>query len=350
MSLIALAAATLLAVWAPNPQESLNRDCLDDNGVDRCARLAEDVRALGMSALEDEKNAGTEVYRIIQVDGYGRLMPAVAYERRVGSEPQVTVYGHDGARMTATVSPLEWRSVQNMALLADRQIVPLPEESGIISLCLHAWLSTVEIANAADRGRPTGPIRRRTESACEGGLTSRFAFDLTAMAIKRFPACDILDPRAHGNAMTRLGLCVHIRGDRMAAAELLNQTGQWLEADDGDDLALAWARQLRPRNDAHLDWAGRQVAGGQGAGASIAAFMARVQADNPSLRAHLSSFNAVSSTRVEVSGAAMMDDPQDEVGPQLYAAFQQAWVWDSNSLVWTLESWVVEPFSKQSLD
>lgn len=346
MSLIAFALAAVLAASGQAQDGDATRNCRDDNGVDRCARLAEDVRILGMASLEDEQAAGTEVYRITQINGAGRLMPGVAYERRVGAAPQVVVYATGGVRMAAAVPLAEWEAVQGMARFADRELKPLQgEPSSELTICLHSWLSTVEIANAANRGRPDGPVRRRTESACGGALTSSFASDLPTLAIKHFPDCDALNPNDYRNDITRLAQCVRFKGDRLAVAQLVNQVGLRLVPEESEGLPLAWARRLQANSATRIDWGGQVVTGGGGARSPIAIFMARVQTENPSLRAYLSTFEAVSSTRVEVVGDAAINDPQDENGPPLSAPFRQVWIWDVNGLNWALESWVVEPFA-----
>lgn len=339
-----LAALMMLLVLAGQEPETKGRNCIDDNGADRCARLAEDARTLGMPALDQEQTSGTEVYRILQIDGYGRLMPGIAYERRAGFSPQVVVYGNEGARMSAPVSPEEWRAVQGMARFADRELAALPDEqpNALAGICMHSWLSTVEIANGAQRGVPNQPIRRRTESACGGGLTTMFAFDLTAMAIKRFPDCDLLDKADYRNDMTRLEQCLRFKGDRLAAVELMNQVGWRFVPDDAEDKALAWARRLQPRQSTRLDWGGTITTGGGGARSPVAAFMAQLQTQNPGLRGYISTLNAVSSTRVEARGRMDMSGPDDT---DLTAPFTQTWVWDPNSLAWTLETWIVQPFA-----
>lgn len=324
-----------------------DRNCTDDNGADRCARLTEDARTLGMPTLDEEQAAGTEVYRIIQIDGYGRLMPGIAYERRVGSSPQVVVYGKEGARMSAPVSPEDWRSVQSMARFADRELAPLPSEpsNALAGICLHSWLSTTEIANGARRGVANEPIRRRTESACGGGLTTTFAFDLTALAIKNFPDCDLLEESGYRNDMTRLEQCLRFKGDRMAAVELMNQIGWSFVPEDADDKALAWARKLQARQTTRLDWGGQMIAGGGSARSPVAAFMAQFQTQNPSLRGYISKLDAVSSTRVEATGRMDMEGPEGANDTRLTAPFTQTWVWDPNSLAWTLDTWIVQPFT-----
>lgn len=337
-------AALLLGLALSGQEPATDRACRPDNRTDRCVTFDDDLRALGMRPLEDEQAAGAEVYRITQIDGYSNLMPGIAYERRRGSSPEVVVYGKEGARMSAPVSPEEWRTVQGMARFADRELAPLADERAnfLAGICLHAWLSTAEIANAARRSVPDQPIRRRTETACGGGLTTTFAFDLTAMAIKRFPDCDLLDKSDYRNDMTRLEQCLRFKGDRLAAVELMNQVGWRFVPDDAEDKALAWARRLQPRQTTRLDWGGTVTTGGGGARSPVAAFMAQLQTQNPSLRGYISTLNAVSSTRVEATGRMDMSGPDDT---DLTAPFTQTWVWDPNSLAWTLETWIVQPFA-----
>lgn len=336
-------AALMLSLALSGQTPQTDQSCSDDNGVDRCARLTEDARALGMATLDVEQATGTEVYRIIQIDGYGRLMPGIAYERRTGSSPQVVVYGKEGARMSAPVSPEAWRTVQSMARFADRELAPLPDEPAnpLAGICLHSWLSTAEIANGARRGVPDQPVRRRTESACGGGLTTTFAFDLASMAIKAFPDCDLLDKSEYRNDMTRLEQCLRFKGDRLAAVELMNQVGWRFVPDDAEDKALAWARRLQPTQTTRLDWGGTVTTGGGGARSPVAAFLARFQTDNPSLRGYISTLDAKSSTQIEATGRMDMSGPDDT---DLTAPFTQTWVWDPNSLGWTLETWIVQPF------
>lgn len=341
MSLIALAfVAALVGQDAVVP-----RDCRDDNGVDRCAEenRAAALNSLGMTSIEAEKAAGVEVYRILQVDGYGNLMPSIAYERRPGSAPQVVIYAAEGNRLAAPVSAPEWATVQRMARFADRALEPLPGSADpMVGLCLHAWLSTVEIANAAERGVPEGPVRRRTESACNGALTTRFAFELPVLAIKHFPECDALDPEDHRNEMTRLAQCARFKGDRLAAAALMNQVGWRFTPNRGSDMARAWAGLFGTNAETRLDWAGDRVAASRGiAGNAVAAYLAQRQTENPSLGAYISSFNGLSSTRVETTGRLDMDGPADA---RLSAPFTQVWVWNAPGLNWTLESWTVQPF------
>lgn len=342
MSLIALSVALALSGQTPD----ISRDCRDDNGTDRCAEenRAAALATLGMTSIEAEKAAGVEVYRILQVDGYGNLMPSISYERRPGAAPQVVIYAADGNRLTAPVSAPEWATIQGMARFADRTLEALPEEADpAASFCLHAWLSTVEIANAAERGVPQGPVRRRTESACNGALTTRFAFELPRLAIKHFPECDALNPQGHRNEMTRLDHCVRFKGDRLAAAELMNQVGWRFTPHDSPGDPVSWDRIFGINASVRLNWAGQTVVARRGGlGDEVAVFLAQRQTETPSLRAYIESFEGTSSTRVETAGRISMNGTGDT---QFSAPFNQVWVWDDAGLNWTLESWTIQPFA-----
>ena len=337
--------AVLFSLAIAGQSAEVPRDCRDDNGTDRCAaeNRAAVLRSLGMRPIEEELAAGTEVYRTFQVDGYGNVMAGLAYERSRGSSPQVVIYGAEGARMTAPVSPTDWRSVQSEAALVQRDLAPLPNDPNSFGFCLHAWVSTVEIANAAERGVPKSEVRRRTQSGCGDGLASRFAFDLAARAIKAFPDCDALDPDDHRNDASRLRTCVGFRGDRLAVAELLNAVGRDVVPEQAADTQLAWMRSFGGSGDVKLDWAGRRIEGGNRHGNNpVAAFMVEQMALHPSLYGVLSSFDGVTSTRVEATGWLSMDGADDQ---RLNTTFRQTWLWDRNGLNWKLDSWTVEPFA-----
>lgn len=339
-------AALMLTLTLTGQEPTADRACRPDIRTDRCITFDDDLRALGMPLLEEEKVAGAEVYRITQIDGYSNLMPGIAYERRTGSVPQIVVYGFNGNKMSATVSPEEWADIKERARYADRTLAPLPGPADpLAGICMHAWSTTVEIVNDSPRGVPNGPARRRTESACNGGLTHQFGFVLPSLAIKHFPECDLLDRKDYRNDMTRLGQCASFKGDRLAAAGLMNQVGGRFVPDDAEDRALAWARRLQPGDATRLDWAGQVTSGGGGARSPVALFMADFQTQNPSLRGYISTLDAVSSTRVEATGRMDMDGPEGANDTRLTAPFTQTWLWDPNSLAWSLDTWIVQPFA-----
>lgn len=335
-----LSALILSVVLSGQAAPVVDRDCRDDDGNDRCAveNRAQVLATLGMPSIEDELAAGTEVYRTLQVDGYGNDMAGVAFERRVGASPRVVVYGAGGQRMQAPVSIREWREIQRGAELADRQIVR-PEPDPELVICMHAWMSTVEIANAPDREA----VRRRTESACESGLTTRYAFDLVSRAIKAFPDCDSLDPDEHRNDAARLKTCVGFRGDRLAAAELMNQVGWRAVPEEGADVERTWLRAFGGNGSVRLDWAGEVVEGGRTFRDNpVALFMMRKTAELEGFRGYVNGYDAVSSTRIETTGRLEFDGADDVTHT---APFRQVWLWSNAVQTWQLDSWTVEPFA-----
>lgn len=342
-----LAALVISLTLAGQDAAAANPHCRTADEVNRCdpANRAALVDALGMLSIEEELAAGTEVYRVTQIDGYGRIMPGISFERRAGASPRVVLYGHGGRRMSAILPLSDWREVQSWGRFADRELVPLPKNSpDEVVICLHAWSSTVEIANAADRGVPDGKVRTRSESSCDGGLAWRFANDAAALAMKSLGDCDALDPEGHRNDASRLQACLGFDGDRLAAAELMNQTG-WILTPDNPEGPRAWARVLGVNSATRLDWAGAAVNGDRVADNPVAVFLAARQAETPSLRAYITGFNGVSSTRVETTGSLEKDGIGDE---RLRAPFRQVWVWDSYALMWSLQSWTVEAFRPMS--
>jgi hypothetical protein len=338
------AALVISLTLAGQDAGTVNVRCRTADDVDRChpANRATLVGALGMATIEEERGAGVEVYRVTQIDGYGRIMPGISFERRPGAPPQVVVYGHGGRRMSAVLPFTDWRTVQSRGRFADRELVPLPKSApDEVSICLHGWSSTVEIANAVDRGVPDGKSRTRSESACDGGLATRFANDAAQLAITNLGDCDALDPDEHRNDASRLQVCLGFDGDRLAAAEVMNQTG-WRLTPDNPETARAWASVLGMNSATRLDWAGTSVTGARGVAANpVAVFLAARHAESPSLRAYIGALTGVSSTRVEATGSLEMDGPGDG---RLQAPFRQVWIWDPNGLMWTLQSWTVEAF------
>lgn len=338
-----LSALILSVVLSGQAAPLVDRDCRDDDGNDRCAaeNRAQVLATLGIPPIEEELAAGTEVYRTLQVDGYGNDMAGVAFERAAGASPRVVVYGVGGQRMEAPVPIREWREVQRGAELADREMVR-PESDPERVICMHAWVSTVEIAEAPDRGG-TGAVRRRTESACESGLTTRYAFDLVSRAIKAFPDCDSLDPDDHRNDAARLKTCVGFRGDRLAAAELMNQIGWRAIPEEGVDVERTWLRAFGGNGSVKLDWAGERVEGGRTfRNNPVALFLMGKAAQLDGFRGYVNGYDAVSSTRVETTGRLEFD-AVDEVTHT--AAFRQVWLWNSAGQSWQLDSWTVEPFA-----
>jgi len=232
------ALAALLLILAATPVLAQSDDdlpgppeCLDVNDANRCdPEVQARVRALlGMASIEAEAASGAIVYRAFFVDGYGRDMPAVAFERRPGQSPEVVVYGEEGRSARAPVDYETWERVVREAEYADRMLAPLSEPSGAdpdeesVVICAHGWVQTVEVANGPRERFVEEPVRRRTESACDGALTTRYAFLLADLAVNQIPWCGRIDADTERNSVTRLATCLVLSGDRLTAADLYNE-------------------------------------------------------------------------------------------------------------------------------
>ena len=332
-----------LAIGGQTPEPIPSRDCRDDNGADRCATDAQ-VRTrqtLGLASIEDEARSGVEAYRALYVDGYGRDMLAVAFERRPGRSPRVVVYLADGKTLSGAAPLEDWRAVREGAAYADRRLEPLPKTDEL-DICFHAWLTTVEMANAPQGGERVVPVRRSQQSACGGELTTRFAFDLAARAVRLLPDCAVLKSEDHRNDVTRLAVCGRLEGDGMAAASLMNQIGAGRVALRGDLApARGWSAWMGTNNQATLTWDGVTARNERTVNGRHADRLLAAQVDAaPGLRAYMDRFNAVSSRRIETTGSLERDiGDRRETAP-----FQQVWVWDSGLGGWMLDTWIVEPF------
>jgi hypothetical protein len=346
--IVAALLASLALQQSPAPQSGA--DCLDDNLADRCTPDARaGVRAaLGMKAIEEEAATGAEVYRAFFVDGYGRDMPAIAFERRPGRSPQVVVYAPDGRVMSADVSSQTWERVRTESVFADRQLAaPISGavESGTPPpppLCLHSWVQTVEMANTTPERYRVVPVRRRTEDACGGALTTRFAFFLATMAVEALPPCDALDEARQRNHVTLLATCAGLRGDRLAAAELRNareRVGPRWGLDQKDP--GAWRAALGTNGSPVLDWGGTVVRTDRSRNNAVAEFIVARLAELPGLSFQQLEFEGLDARSAAVTGQARYGD---ESSGRFVADYRQRWVWDPNLHDWMLAEWTVEPF------
>lgn len=93
LTAVMLAAMAAMQTPASYPrcedQGSRGEDC----GASAHARAE---ASLGLVSIEAEAEAGAEIYRARYVDGYGRDMPAVSFERRRGESPRLVVYLEQG--------------------------------------------------------------------------------------------------------------------------------------------------------------------------------------------------------------------------------------------------------------
>lgn len=322
----------------------VSRDCFDDNGVDRCASdgQAATRALLGVASIEDEATSGAEVYRAFYVDGYGREMPAIAFERRPGASPVVTVYGFNGQTLSGPVSMATWNRVRAESRFADRQLEELPSVSGFPPMCLHSWVSTVEMSNSTPERFRLAPVRRRTEDACSDGLTVRFAFRLAEIAVETIAPCDQLEATRYRSYVNILAACMALRGDRFTAAELRNarsEVGPRRGLDPTDP--GAWRAALGTNGSPVLNWAGVEVRTERGRDNRVAEFIVARLAELDELRFEQRMFEGLDARRGLVTGVASYGDGEG----RREAPYRQLWVWDPGLSEWMLSEWTVEPFT-----
>ena len=249
-------------------------DCHDDDMVDRCsAEQQRRVRELfGVQPIEVHRDAGDQVRRAFYVDGYGNDVVAIVFVRPKGGDPALQVHfprASDGKRPEPLQAPVPhgvWESVIRLSSHFDEQLKRLPEVpsgSGEITLCMHSWVFTVEATDPAIGEYRPATLRRKTEDSCDDGLAEAYANELTRAAVPLLPPCARLDPREHRNEAMLLSACRLLRGDRLAAAEVMNLLDGFDSIEGPEDathLKGLFAYQAR------IDWGGEQLAEGGGAG------------------------------------------------------------------------------------
>ncbi len=356
MSLIALAFAAALSGQEP---DDVPRNCLDDDHTNRCdAEVQARVRALlGVAAAEDEAATGAEIYRAFFVNGYGHDMPVVSFERRPGEPPKVVVSGAEGRRITAPVLSSVWDRVVSEARFADRTLAaPTPSATPALGggddsviderICLHSWVVTVEMANSLTDDGGESPVRRRTEDACNSGLSISYAFSLAEIAVSAIPACEALELIYNRNAVTLLDSCLALEGDTLAAASLMNQKHRPpINHGDGDRL-VDWEIWLDSNMAGRLDWAGQVIQEtnvGDSERQSIAEFLMDRSLKLPYLRIHQATFTAQSPSRAGITGQVSYVETDDQDRRVMAADYRQEWS-RRGAGDWSLVSWTVDPF------
>lgn len=248
-------------------------DCADDDLVDRCSpEQQRRVRELfGVPPIEAHRDAGDQVRRAFYVDGYGNDLLAIVFVRAKGRDPVLQVHfprGSDGTRAEPLQAPVPnavWEDVIRRSSHFDEQLKRLPEApsaSGEITLCIHSWVFTVEATDPAEGEYRPATLRRKTEDACDDGLVEAYATELQRAAVPLLAPCARLDPRQHRNEATLLSACRLLRGDRLAAAEVMNLLDRFGAVERAEDSA-----QLQGlfAHDARIDWAGESFASPGGA-------------------------------------------------------------------------------------
>ena len=344
MSLLALAFAAVLSGQDP----AVSADCLDDNHTDRCDAANRDrmLARFGAPTIEADSATGAEVYRALYIDGYGQELPVIAFERRPGHPPQAVFYAVDGQRLNAPLTDAQWKRVQRESRFADQEVLapePPGMPGGIRGICLHSWVTTIEMANAPAGRSATTPVRRRTEDACAGGLTTQTALLFGDLAVDAFPQCSLLDQTYYRSLVHLLAACASLEGDLHVASELRNTLDQRSRAPTGAaDPTLYWSRYLGMNAVTTLDWNGELIRAPLH-GNQVAEFLA-VRQTEQGLRLWPRVIRGENAREVMVAGTAVGSEPSSDGGRTAEAAYTQRWTWDPAGLSWTLRSMTVGPF------
>ena len=251
-------------------------DCHDDRMIDRCKpEQQRRVRELfGVKPIEAHRDSGDQVRRAFYVDGYGRDVVAITFIRPKGGDPSLWVHFPRETDLKRSeplraAVPLDvWEGVLRRSGQFDRQLAlppTAPSAKGDILICLHSWVYTVEAADPAGGKYQPATLRRKVEDACDDGPAEAYASELAIAAVPLLPPCARLDRSRHRNEASLLSACRLLRGDRLAAAEVMNRLDELRNVDGPEDLTVA--RGLFA-NQARIEWAGDPEAG-SGAGAWV---------------------------------------------------------------------------------
>lgn len=350
--------AVLFSLAIAGQSAEVPRDCRDDNGTDRCAaeNRAAVLKTFGLASIEDEAVAGVETYRASFIDGYGNELPTVSFERRPGQDPTVVVYGAEGRKMSSPVAVETWARVRSQSVFADRTLEPLPQpvRTGpdgrplppFPPMCLHAWVTTVEMANSTPDGRTVVPTRRITQGTCGGNLGSTFAFMLADEAVKAIPPCGMLDGTQQRNTVTILETCLGLKGDRFSAAELRNRVRSGSPRQGLDLLdAGVWRAYLGTNGSPELTWAGEVIRTDRGSNNRVAEFVVAQLKARPSLTFRPVQFEGRTGREAVIQGVVSYQTGVGAEAQWYRAAYRQTWVWDPNLFDWMVSTWVIEPFT-----
>jgi len=331
------------------------------------APSAELLQSLGMAPIEQEAATGAVVYRAFFVNGYGSDMPAVTFEMRPDTPPTVTVHGFDGKRISAPVAREVWDRVVDESWIVSRELVPLVSEvqtgdEVVQIVCTDGWTATVELVNTRDPwGRPqTEPFRRRQNACASVGPEPviRFSFILAGLAAETFPACAELDPDKSFNNVGRLNDCLHLSGNTLAAASLMNQKGEPPSFAYGQTpTSEEWADWLWTNNGGRLDWNGEiyqessTYRVGQERAPPLAEVMVEISKGLPGLIIYQSEVGARSDEEGWIKGeiAYRRSDAGDNESAYMVADYHQQWSRVPGG-EWHMDIWTVGPFREVQTD
>lgn len=221
VSLAALAAA----------QPTADPNCRDDDRyAGRCAeeRLRQSLDAYGVTSIEAHREAGDQVYRVFYYNTHGWDIILIAFVRAPGRDPAVRVHYPStrwGARAEMIEAPITqpvWDELARRAAHFDETFALGPgEDPALRNVCVDGGSYRIESVGRT-RGRLPAEIRSDVESSCESGPGSLFAAEAARLALPLFAHCALLEPHDEGLEPLRLRDCRVLRGDRLAAAEVMN--------------------------------------------------------------------------------------------------------------------------------
>lgn len=254
-----------------------DRGCGDDRGTDRCdADIQQEMRDLyGWSNPNEVAALGTQFWRFMMVDGYGRDLAAITFERSRGTYPVVRVEVPKSELVRDAITPptvleagltdAQWDNV--LALTAPVNNTPPAQElptsdTEALTICLHSWFVVMETdqpfrMTPRNQGSVVG--RSLSEGACSDGPAMDVAFELTKAALDALPVCQNLDLTNYRNRVMLLAHCKRMAGERSVAIDashMVEKLERWLEdnrglvpedffAPDNQVQALAFEQSLR---------------------------------------------------------------------------------------------------------
>lgn len=220
------------------------------------------------------------------------------------------------------------------------------EEEGEFSFCLHPWIVTVEMTNVPRPGSTSDAVLARTESTCDGALTTRYAFQLAELSLEAHPHCRGLSLERQRNTVTTLATCLALRGDRVAAASVFDAKGDGRPRRGLDSLdPRVWRAWLGTNGSPRLDWDGQSVVTERGRNNSVAEFVVDRLKERPGLQFRPVTHTGVDARTVEVAGLAEYELGEGEQAIRYHSPYSQTWVWDPNLQDWMVSVWTVGAFA-----
>ena len=264
-------AAAIFASFGNLSAKAQSSSCQDETGSDRCsdesrAQQRQLYRAADARGLAKKK---VQLIRAFFVDGYGQDIAMVTFKRAPGEDLQVEVQLPDrdpnfaDPPLVGQLSGAAWTDILAGSGTFARDLVPLLKRKDELSMCLHSWVTTVEVVDENDK------VRRKTSGACDrDSLATAYAFKLASIAVDAFSFCSTLSREASRNDVTRLADCSRLRGDRTAASQAYNRLHtRWFLHPNGVDFAPSLYELFYDR--AEVTWPGEETVTGAASAAKL---------------------------------------------------------------------------------